>query len=142
MQKNVTILNISQSLFWQVFFLAEYEGYVTPEETVNFYANTASQDPEAHGTVDLAPCSLCGRKFARDRLAKHKKVCQSGQKKNRKVFDTSKMRTDGTEMAKYSKESTRRPEPKVKVWGLLIALKFVCFLFKYYKHSFYAYNFS
>lgn len=65
--------------------------------------------------ADLMPCHNCGRSFAADRLAKHQSVCvKSG--KQRKVFDSTKMRTQGTEAAKYNRTGARKapdpPKPK------------------------------
>ncbi|ELT91310.1 hypothetical protein CAPTEDRAFT_116440, partial [Capitella teleta] len=64
----------------------------------------------------LVQCSLCGRKFADDRLAKHTKICKSNAKKKpRKVFDPIKMRIAGTEQAKFVDPKTltqQKPSPK------------------------------
>ncbi len=64
--------------------------------------------------MKLKECSICGRRFAANRLEKHKKICKATSKK-RKVFDSVKMRVDGTEAAKFviGKKKTNKPE-KVK----------------------------
>ena len=62
--------------------------------------------------VKLAPCKLCGRKFAEDRLAKHQTACKTAHKK-RKVMDASQMRTGGTEMAQYVSKGAHKKEPPV-----------------------------
>jgi hypothetical protein len=52
--------------------------------------------------LHLVPCSVCGRKFAADRVEKHTAICEKSQKKKRKRFDTIKMRVAGTELASYN----------------------------------------
>ena len=82
---------------------------------VDFYAKVAAADA-GNARVDLAPCKVCGRKFARERLDKHMAVCKDATKKTRKVFDPVKMRTDGTELAQYQGRARRAsPKPKVSV---------------------------
>ena len=82
---------------------------------VDFYAKVAAADA-GNARVDLAPCKVCGRKFARERLDKHMAVCKDSTKKKRKVFDPVKMRTDGTELAQYQGRARRAsPKPKVSV---------------------------
>ena len=60
--------------------------------------------PSESTTTDLhfVPCSVCGRKFAADRVEKHVAICEKSQKKKRKTFDTAKMRVAGTELAGYN----------------------------------------
>lgn len=70
---------------------------------------------QATEQVNLLPCHNCGRSFAADRLAKHQSICiKSG--KQRKTFDSTKMRTQGTEAAAFNRGGARRapdpPKPK------------------------------
>lgn len=59
-----------------------------------------SDNWEPQGTS--GSCKFCSRTFAApDRLAKHQRVCAKAKKKPKKVFDPAKMRTQGTEAAKY-----------------------------------------
>ena len=51
--------------------------------------------------LDLVACPICGRRFAADRLSKHKSICKNTSQKKRKVFDTTKHRTEGTDLAQY-----------------------------------------
>ncbi|XP_065063248.1 zinc finger C2HC domain-containing protein 1A-like isoform X2 [Rhopilema esculentum] len=53
----------------------------------------------------LHPCSNCGRTFNPETLQRHEKVCNS--QKQRRVFDSSKMRLQGTEAATVK----RKPSP-------------------------------
>lgn len=82
----------------------------------------ASVPAESSATgMDLVPCSVCGRKFAAERVEKHVSVCEKSQKKKkRKVFDTHKMRLAGTEMANYQphKKAPARiqKQPKKANW--------------------------
>ncbi|XP_074661422.1 uncharacterized protein LOC141914047 isoform X2 [Tubulanus polymorphus] len=81
---------------------------VHDEPASRFYeeAALASDAAAPEVNVNLKPCSICGRKFALERLEKHKQACSKASKK-RKVFDATKMRTVGTEAQKYN-----RDEPK------------------------------
>ena len=59
-------------------------------------------DPEAYQTSsggNLVPCVKCGRTFAADRVDRHQNICNNT--KNRKVFDGSKHRVQGTEAAGF-----------------------------------------
>lgn len=73
-------------------------------------------------SVDVSPCSICGRKFAVDRLAKHVKICAKSSKSKRKVFDTRKHRSEGTEHEKYVQSGKYLEEPKAKVGVCLLIL--------------------
>ncbi|XP_037088912.1 zinc finger C2HC domain-containing protein 1C-like isoform X2 [Pollicipes pollicipes] len=53
---------------------------------------------------NLAQCPICTRAFAKDRLEKHKTICEKSNKKKRKVFDPIKMRVKGTESEQYIKK--------------------------------------
>ena len=79
----------------------------------NFYAEMTEDMGEV--VVDVSPCSICGRKFAPDRLAKHEKVCAKTANSKRKVFDTSKHRSLGTDYEKYVLSGKHLEEPKKKV---------------------------
>ncbi|XP_076442824.1 uncharacterized protein LOC143281500 [Babylonia areolata] len=68
---------------------------------------------EQGGKVRLVPCKVCGRKFADDRVQKHQVACKKVQKK-RKVMDPTKMRTEGTDMAKYVSKGAHKQEPPKK----------------------------
>ena len=64
--------------------------------------------------VKLAPCNICGRKFAVDRLAKHTKACKIASKK-RKAFDETLMRAgDDQEMLQKAKEAKKLLEIEKK----------------------------
>jgi hypothetical protein len=82
---------------------AEADHY-PPKAAASFYISAAEEAPTED--IHLVPCSTCGRKFAEERLAKHSKACVA-KKKSRKPLDPSKMRTAGTDMAKYQHKTTR-----------------------------------
>lgn len=63
---------------------------------------------------NLVPCQNCGRSFASDRLSKHQSICRKTTGKQRKVFDSSKMRTQGTDAAKYNRAGARRAHDAIK----------------------------
>jgi len=71
---------------------------------------------QAAKPLNLAPCYNCGRSFAAERLAKHEVICNKSSHKQRKVFDSSKMRTQGTEAAQFNRHRARKapdpPKPK------------------------------
>jgi hypothetical protein len=62
-------------------------------------------DPEAYvassGNGNLVPCSKCGRTFAGDRVGRHEKICNNT--KQRKVFNSTQHRTQGTEAASFNR---------------------------------------
>ncbi|XP_068084810.1 uncharacterized protein [Anabrus simplex] len=49
----------------------------------------------------LLPCSICSRTFKPESLSKHRKACEKLSSKKRKIFDSSKQRIQGTELAEY-----------------------------------------
>ena len=65
------------------------------------------------GDDDRVACSYCGRKFASDRIAKHEEVCARMSHKKTKVFDSTKMRTQGTEAAAFVRKG-KKNEPVIK----------------------------
>ena len=72
------------------------------------YYSAPPEQPDGSGS--LAPCNKCGRTFAMDRIAMHEKICVK-VKEGRKVFDSTKMRTQGTENAKYNRRGIRKTDP-------------------------------
>ena len=66
--------------------------------------SSGMNDPKAFqssGNGNLVPCFKCGRTFAADRVEKHQTICNNT--KQRKVFNSSKHRTEGTEAAAYNR---------------------------------------
>lgn len=61
----------------------------------------------------LEDCPTCGRKFAADRIDKHIAVCRAPHKQ-RKVFDSTKMRVQGTEAAGFVMNKRRANQPEKK----------------------------
>lgn len=59
-------------------------------------------------------CGICGRGFNRDRLEKHRTICQKAATKKVKVFDATKMRTKGTEAEAFVKKGLHKKEVPVK----------------------------
>jgi len=72
------------------------------------------------GGGGLYPCSVCNRRFASDRIEKHEAACVKANKQ-RRVFDTTKHRLEGTEAAAYfgkgkgGKGRNEPAKPQVKV---------------------------
>lgn len=67
------------------------------------------------GVTGLYPCSICNRSFASDRIEQHQDACRKANKE-RRVFDSTKQRLQGTEAATYfrkGKGGKARPEPQV-----------------------------
>ena len=82
--------------------------YNTRHSSSASYSQPTEQSTEH---VSLVPCHNCGRSFAADRLAKHESICNKSGKQ-RKVFDSTKMRTQGTDAAKYNRPGARKaPDP-------------------------------
>lgn len=80
------------------------------KESIAFYLEQAEMD-NVELDVTLHPCPNCGRKFAAETFQKHVKICTN--QKQRKVFDTTKMRTAGTELAQFKKPNAPTPPAKV-----------------------------
>lgn len=59
------------------------------------------EGPE-NDTPVLSPCTICGRTFNPTTLKKHIRICEKTATKKRKVFDSSKQRREGTDLASYS----------------------------------------
>ncbi|XP_077522015.1 uncharacterized protein LOC144133061 [Amblyomma americanum] len=78
-------------------------------------AAKATVPPEAR---PLGPnqerCDICGRGFNKDRIEKHRTICQKAASKKVKVFDVTKMRTKGTEAEAFVKKGFHKKEVPVK----------------------------
>ncbi len=68
-----------------------------------------NDDNEQGQDLNLSLCPKCDRRFLTERIAVHIKICT--KEKKRKVFDTTKMRTQGTEAESFIRK--KAPEPKV-----------------------------
>ena len=64
--------------------------------------------------VDLSPCTICGRKFAPATLIKHVGICQKMQTKKRRIFDSSKQRREGTDLADFLPKNFGLPQNKTQ----------------------------
>lgn len=64
------------------------------------YDNADQIDGAYENVGRLKQCYNCGRSFAEDRLGKHEQACKNITKK-RKVLDTEKLRTKGTDMEQF-----------------------------------------
>lgn len=73
-----------------------------PAQAGGFYSPVNTQVTEEYrNTGERKPCRTCGRKFVLDALERHVKICTKVSKKQRKVFDMTKARVQGTELEKY-----------------------------------------
>ncbi|XP_063539423.1 uncharacterized protein LOC134748564 isoform X2 [Cydia strobilella] len=83
----------------------------TPRSSLQVKRVPAAQSSTGAGV----PCSVCGRRFAEDRLAKHEDICRRAQTKKRKPFDALKHRLAGTEaepfISKLRKSNTSNAAP-------------------------------
>ena len=75
------------------------------------------------GVTGLYPCSICNRSFASDRIQQHEEACKKSSKE-RRVFDSTKQRLQGTEAASYFRKGkggkVREPtKPQVNIRSLL-----------------------
>ncbi|XP_063705457.1 zinc finger C2HC domain-containing protein 1C [Culicoides brevitarsis] len=55
----------------------------------------------------MVQCSICGRNFLEERIAKHETICSKAAAKKRKVFDSTKARVAGTEAEVYVKKANK-----------------------------------
>ncbi|XP_067626310.1 serine-rich adhesin for platelets isoform X2 [Eurosta solidaginis] len=71
----------------------------SPQYNSNTIANTADPYPDA--PAKLVPCVICRRTFNPVTLQKHVGICEKMATKKRNVFDSSRQRREGTELASY-----------------------------------------
>lgn len=75
--------------------------------------------PYADEKVDLVECSICGRKFAADRIDKHEAICRKSANKKKKVFDTTAKRIADTGaenfISQIKAQKEEKPKPKNEV---------------------------
>lgn len=62
--------------------------------------NAAFASSSSSGGAGLYPCRVCNRTFASDRIQQHEAACKKANKE-RRVFDSTKQRLQGTEAATY-----------------------------------------
>ncbi|XP_057327080.1 probable serine/threonine-protein kinase DDB_G0278901 isoform X2 [Microplitis mediator] len=83
--------------------------------------NSVDKSPKkeacSYDTVELLPCTICGRTFKPQSLEKHAKICERAAIKKRKPFDSFKQRLQGTELEEFlpkviTKGRDVRPEEK------------------------------
>ncbi|XP_033640513.1 zinc finger C2HC domain-containing protein 1A-like isoform X1 [Asterias rubens] len=65
---------------------------------------------EAPEPLQLEPCDICGRNFADYVLPKHIKICEKNAAKKRKVFNSAKQRSEGTDISGAPKADPRKLE--------------------------------
>eukprot|EP00743_Colponemidia_sp_Colp-15_P005445 GILK01005854.1.p1 GENE.GILK01005854.1~~GILK01005854.1.p1 ORF type:complete len:632 (-),score=100.75 GILK01005854.1:118-1968(-) len=80
--------------------------------SVAVYAD-ASED--GGGEDGRLPCNICGRKFNKDRIAKHETVCNKPKKRKLKVWDGSSKRVEGTVFEEFKDNRSKTP-PKQTRW--------------------------
>lgn len=89
----------------------------TPNGVVPAFQRAAVKAPPPEARP-LGPnqerCDICGRGFNKDRIEKHRGVCQKAASKKVKVFDATKMRTKGTEAEAFVKKGFHKKEVPVK----------------------------
>lgn len=89
------------------------------ENFTAFYEQAAANNETVE--LDLSPCSICGRNFATERLARHEKICNKNSKKTRKAFDVQKQRVSGMEHEKYVASGVYKKErQKVSIVHLVL----------------------
>ncbi|KAM6207420.1 zinc finger C2HC domain-containing protein 1B [Sarcoramphus papa] len=69
---------------------------------------------KAARSQDLAPCTTCGRHFARDALLRHDPICKKVFNKKRKPFSSLKQRLQGTEITTVKKQPPQKKQPGKK----------------------------
>jgi hypothetical protein len=64
-------------------------------------------------TVDVtlqAPCPICTRSFASNRIDKHIAICERTSTKTRKTFNSTKARLEGTEAVQFVEDKLLKPK--------------------------------
>lgn len=67
---------------------------------------------EEYKQITLVPCSICGKKFAEERIEKHEGICAKAAAKKRKVFDMTQKRAVADEDGSIPAPTTRPPVRK------------------------------
>lgn len=62
---------------------------------------TIERSSEEAISLELIPCPTCNRTFVQQTLEKHVGICEKMAVKKRKIFDSSRQRREGTELASY-----------------------------------------
>lgn len=57
--------------------------------------------PKENEIKELLPCITCNRSFHPSLLQRHSNICMKNAKKKKVIFDSSKQRREGTDMAAY-----------------------------------------
>ncbi|XP_055920953.1 uncharacterized protein LOC129952414 isoform X2 [Eupeodes corollae] len=74
----------------------------TPTQTtlkqISDYTIEQNEEPIS---LELIPCPTCSRTFIQQTLEKHVKICEKMTIRKRKIFDSSRQRREGTELAAY-----------------------------------------
>eukprot|EP00105_Crassostrea_gigas_P006339 XP_011420238.1 PREDICTED: zinc finger C2HC domain-containing protein 1A isoform X2 [Crassostrea gigas] len=69
-------------------------------------------DYDANRNVARKPCRQCGRQFVPESLSKHEPSCIKAANKKRKVFDSAKQRSEGTEVNYRQIKQAQKKEVK------------------------------
>ncbi|XP_059209717.1 zinc finger C2HC domain-containing protein 1C [Centropristis striata] len=70
------------------------------------------QKDSTDASLQLLPCTICNRKFMKERLQKHVQICQKVKKSKRQVFNSSLHRTKGSAIEEFWKTHTRPESPE------------------------------
>uniref|UniRef100_A0A1I8P5A4 C2HC/C3H-type domain-containing protein n=1 Tax=Stomoxys calcitrans TaxID=35570 RepID=A0A1I8P5A4_STOCA len=74
----------------------------TSSSAINSYnTTTPTETPDPSVSIQLAPCPICSRTFNPVTLRKHVGICEKMATKRRNIFDSSRQRREGTELATY-----------------------------------------
>eukprot|EP00899_Mesostigma_viride_P012894 jgi/Mesvir1/21605/Mv04033-RA.1 len=73
-----------------------------------FAASSLPPEADVDAPLELFECDGCGRKFNEKALNVHQRVCKKVFQEKRKVFNTTEMRVEGTEQAKFVAQSTKK----------------------------------
>uniref|UniRef100_A0A1I8MPC1 C2HC/C3H-type domain-containing protein n=1 Tax=Musca domestica TaxID=7370 RepID=A0A1I8MPC1_MUSDO len=80
----------------------DYIDQSRPIKPLNSYnTTTPTETPDPSFSLQLAPCPICSRTFNPVTLRKHVGICEKMATKRRNIFDSSRQRREGTELATY-----------------------------------------
>lgn len=68
---------------------------------------------DENSAFELNPCPICNRKFNKNTYDKHVVICSTTASKKRKIFDSSRQRREGTELASYLPKHFGLPASKI-----------------------------
>ncbi|CAN9502191.1 unnamed protein product [Ophioblennius macclurei] len=76
-------------------------------------ASHSQQERLADISLEILPCKICNRKFVRERLETHVRICKKVKQARRPVYNSYAHRTKGSSAEEFFKTHTRSKTPEI-----------------------------